>query len=95
MRIILCIVSGALHARDYRTPSCISYGNGTHLTSLVINMLANQGSPDYCGVFVNNEERRDLLQQSMTSESSKVVISKLSIALYRLQTSSGISWKVI
>ncbi|XP_054275006.1 uncharacterized protein LOC128994455 [Macrosteles quadrilineatus] len=52
---------GALHARDYRTPSCISYGNGTHMTSLVINMLANQGSPDYCGVFVNNKtEERSL-----------------------------------
>ncbi|RZF34451.1 hypothetical protein LSTR_LSTR013021 [Laodelphax striatellus] len=49
---------GAIHARDFRT-SCIAYGNGTNLTTLDINMLASQGSPDYCGVLVNNktEER--------------------------------------
>ncbi|XP_025199847.1 uncharacterized protein LOC112597836 [Melanaphis sacchari] len=50
---------GAVHARDYRSPSCLSYGNGTKLTTLGINLLATQGSTDYCGIFINNktEER--------------------------------------
>ncbi|XP_050435889.1 uncharacterized protein LOC126842785 [Adelges cooleyi] len=50
---------GAVHARDHRTASCLSYGNGTKLTTLGINLLATQGSSDYCGIFVNNktEER--------------------------------------
>uniref|UniRef100_A0A1B6CA23 ZP domain-containing protein n=1 Tax=Clastoptera arizonana TaxID=38151 RepID=A0A1B6CA23_9HEMI len=52
---------GALHGRDYRTPSCITYGNGSHLTTLVINLFAHTGTPDYCGVLVNNKtEERSL-----------------------------------
>ncbi|KAK6639810.1 hypothetical protein RUM43_008085 [Polyplax serrata] len=45
---------GTIHSRDYRTPGCMSYGNGTHLTMLGINLLAPPGSPDNCGVFINN-----------------------------------------
>ncbi|KAI5750199.1 hypothetical protein M8J76_013730 [Diaphorina citri] len=50
---------GAVHAKDFRSPSCITYGNGSHMTTLGINLLAPQGSPEYCGVLVNNksEER--------------------------------------
>ncbi|KAK7575610.1 hypothetical protein V9T40_011896 [Parthenolecanium corni] len=50
---------GAVHTKDFRTPSCISYGNGTQSVTLGINLLATQGSTEYCGVFVNNktEER--------------------------------------
>lgn len=50
---------GAIHARDFRTPACIAYGNSSRLTTLDINLLASHGSPDYCGVLVNNktEER--------------------------------------
>ncbi|KAL4089401.1 hypothetical protein QTP88_024443 [Uroleucon formosanum] len=50
---------GAVHARDYRSSGCLSYGNGTKLTTLGINLLATQGSTDYCGIFINNktEER--------------------------------------
>lgn len=52
---------GAVHGRDYRTPSCIAYGNGTYVTTLVINLHAHVGSPDYCGVLVNNKtEERSL-----------------------------------
>ncbi|KAF4527742.1 hypothetical protein B566_EDAN014952, partial [Ephemera danica] len=46
---------GAIHARDFRTNSCMSFGNGSTVTTLGINLLANQGSPDYCGVLVNNK----------------------------------------
>ncbi|XP_046385570.1 uncharacterized protein LOC124155621 [Ischnura elegans] len=51
--------SGAVQSRDYRTPACMAFGNGSHVTLLSINLLAAPGSPEYCGVLVNNktEER--------------------------------------
>lgn len=50
---------GTIHSRDYRTNSCMSFGTGSHTTTLGINLLAPPGSPDQCGVLVNNktEER--------------------------------------
>jgi len=50
---------GAVHARDYRRPACTNYGQGTSSTSLKINLLADQNTAQYCGVFVNkdNNER--------------------------------------
>ena len=44
---------GAVHARDYRRPACTNYGQGTSSTSLKINLLADQNTDQYCGVFVN------------------------------------------
>ena len=44
---------GAVHARDYRRPACTNYGQGTSSTSLKINLLADQNTAQYCGVFVN------------------------------------------
>jgi hypothetical protein len=52
--LLFRFVSGALQARDYRSPSCMTYGNGSHVMTLGINLLANNGAPDYCGVLVNN-----------------------------------------
>ncbi|CAG9854250.1 unnamed protein product [Phyllotreta striolata] len=51
--------TGAIHARDFRTPACMTYGDGSKHASLDINLRAQIGSPDYCGLFVNNktEER--------------------------------------
>ncbi|CAO1429499.1 unnamed protein product [Diamesa tonsa] len=51
--------SGAVHARDFRTPSCMSFGNGTNTVAMSLNLLAKQGSPEYCGILVSNktEER--------------------------------------
>ncbi|KAF5307894.1 hypothetical protein FQR65_LT06461 [Abscondita terminalis] len=51
--------SGAVHAREYRTPACMVQGDGSKLVSLEINLFANQDSPEYCGLLVNNktEER--------------------------------------
>lgn len=46
--------TGAVHTKDFRTPGCINYGNGSQIVTLGINLLAPQGAPDYCGVFVNN-----------------------------------------
>ncbi|XP_014257005.1 uncharacterized protein LOC106670864 [Cimex lectularius] len=52
---------GAVHAKDYRTPSCLTYGNGTSSVSLVVNLFASTQSSDYCGVLVSNKtEERSL-----------------------------------
>lgn len=50
---------GVVHARDYRRPTCTSYGLGTDETLLNINMLSEKNKDDYCGVFINDktEER--------------------------------------
>lgn len=45
---------GAIHARDYRTPSCMKNGDGSKSATLDINLLAQSGAPDYCGPLVNN-----------------------------------------
>ncbi|KAI5632102.1 hypothetical protein NE865_15169 [Phthorimaea operculella] len=46
--------NGIAHAREFRTPACMTQGNGTESLSFDINLMAAQGSPDYCGVFWNN-----------------------------------------
>ncbi|GBP04307.1 hypothetical protein EVAR_6518_1 [Eumeta japonica] len=45
---------GIAHAKEYRTNACMSQGNGTESIGFDINLMAPQGSPDYCGVLVNN-----------------------------------------
>lgn len=45
---------GTIHARDFRTPTCMSVGDGGKSVTLNISLLAPQGSPDYCGLLVNN-----------------------------------------
>ncbi|KAK9890791.1 hypothetical protein WA026_012134 [Henosepilachna vigintioctopunctata] len=51
--------SGAVHARDFRTPACMSHGDGSKVVTFDINLVAQPGSADYCGLLVNNktEER--------------------------------------
>uniref|UniRef100_A0A0A9WFE9 ZP domain-containing protein n=1 Tax=Lygus hesperus TaxID=30085 RepID=A0A0A9WFE9_LYGHE len=46
---------GALHANDYRTPSCLTNGNGSSQAVLVVNLFAPVQSPEYCGVLVSNK----------------------------------------
>uniref|UniRef100_A0A1I8MDJ8 Uncharacterized protein n=1 Tax=Musca domestica TaxID=7370 RepID=A0A1I8MDJ8_MUSDO len=46
--------SGAVHARDYRTPACMAMGDGSDSVGFSLNLLAKDGSPDYCGVLVSN-----------------------------------------
>ncbi len=50
----LSLPLGAVHTKDFRNPGCINYGNGSQVVTLEINLLAAQGAPDYCGVFINN-----------------------------------------
>lgn len=46
--------SGAVHARDFRNPYCMTFGNGTNIVTMSLNLLAKQGSAEYCGILVSN-----------------------------------------
>ena len=46
--------TGAVHSRDHRIPACMALGDGTDMVAFSVNLLAKQGSPDYCGVLVSN-----------------------------------------
>lgn len=46
--------AGAVHARDFRTPQCMHFGDGSKQLSLSLNLLAKEGHPDYCGILVHN-----------------------------------------
>ncbi|CAH0728767.1 unnamed protein product, partial [Brenthis ino] len=46
--------NGVTHAREFRTPACMAMGNGTETVTFDINLMAVQGSPDYCGISWNN-----------------------------------------
>ncbi|GLV44384.1 uncharacterized protein CBL_10188 [Carabus blaptoides fortunei] len=53
--------TGAVHARDFRSPACMAYGNGTRNVVMNINLFASPGSPDYCGVlFINKTGERSI-----------------------------------
>ena len=40
--------------RDFRKPQCSGYGENSKLTYLRINMLAEKGDDDYCGIFASD-----------------------------------------
>lgn len=46
--------NGVVHARDYRTPACMTFGNGSAVVGLSLNLLAKQGNSEYCGILVSN-----------------------------------------
>lgn len=46
--------SGAVHAREFRTPYCMTFGNGTNIVTMSLNLLAKKGSAEYCGILVSN-----------------------------------------
>ncbi|CAG0916466.1 unnamed protein product [Notodromas monacha] len=43
-----------VHAKYYRKPECSINGVGTKNTSFVIDLLAEPGRPNYCGINFNN-----------------------------------------
>ena len=45
---------GVVHSRDYRKPQCSGYGENSKLTYLRINMFAEKGDEDYCGIFASD-----------------------------------------
>lgn len=46
--------TGIVHARDYRTAACMKAGDGSKSVTLDINLQAQHGANDYCGLLVNN-----------------------------------------
>jgi len=53
---------GVVHARDHRKPACSGYGENSKVTFLRVNLLAEKGDPEYCGVFYTkpqSEEREN------------------------------------
>lgn len=46
--------SGAVHARDHRSPSCMTMGNGSNIVTMSLNLLSKQNSPEYCGILVSS-----------------------------------------
>uniref|UniRef100_A0A182FAW7 Uncharacterized protein n=1 Tax=Anopheles albimanus TaxID=7167 RepID=A0A182FAW7_ANOAL len=46
--------NGVVHARDFRTPACMTFGNGTSTLALSLNLLAKSGNSEYCGTLVSN-----------------------------------------
>lgn len=46
--------AGAIHARDFRTPQCMQFGDGTNSVALSLNLLARPNHSDYCGILVHN-----------------------------------------
>uniref|UniRef100_A0A1A9WJQ7 ZP domain-containing protein n=1 Tax=Glossina brevipalpis TaxID=37001 RepID=A0A1A9WJQ7_9MUSC len=55
--------SGAVHARDYRTSACMAMGDGSDAIAFSLNLLAKQGSTDYCGVLVSNVSGNNVRKQ--------------------------------
>ncbi len=51
---------GAVHARDFRNPNCMNLGTGNTSVHLSLNLLAKQGSPEYCGILVSNVSGGDV-----------------------------------
>ncbi|XP_053686828.1 uncharacterized protein LOC128736375 [Sabethes cyaneus] len=52
--IFTAAYNGIVHARDFRTLSCMAFGNGSAAVTLSLNLLAKQGNSDYCGILVSN-----------------------------------------
>uniref|UniRef100_A0A182NL87 ZP domain-containing protein n=1 Tax=Anopheles dirus TaxID=7168 RepID=A0A182NL87_9DIPT len=46
--------NGVVHARDFRTPACMTFGNGTASLALSLNLLAKSGNSEYCGILISN-----------------------------------------
>ncbi len=46
---------GVVQSRDHRKPECSGYGENAKVTFLRINMLAEIGEKDYCGVFIHED----------------------------------------
>uniref|UniRef100_A0A182PBF5 ZP domain-containing protein n=1 Tax=Anopheles epiroticus TaxID=199890 RepID=A0A182PBF5_9DIPT len=52
--------NGVVHARDFRTPACMTFGNGTASLGLSLNLLAKSGNSEYCGILVSNVSGGDI-----------------------------------
>ncbi|XP_055375011.1 uncharacterized protein LOC129607838 [Condylostylus longicornis] len=57
--------TGVIHARDYRTPKCMAYGNGSTSVNLTINLTSKPSLPDFCGVLVSNTNEQQSQERSI------------------------------
>lgn len=55
--------NGAVHARDYRNPYCMTFGNGSNIVTMSLNLKAIEGSNDFCGILVANVDKEVNKQQ--------------------------------
>lgn len=46
--------NGAVHARDYRNPYCMAFGNGSNVLTMSLNLQTKSDQKDYCGILVSN-----------------------------------------
>lgn len=46
--------NGAVHARDFRNPYCMAFGNGSNILTMSLNLQSKASAPDYCGILVSN-----------------------------------------
>ncbi|XP_049532251.1 uncharacterized protein LOC125949332 isoform X2 [Anopheles darlingi] len=54
--------NGVVHARDFRTPACMTFGNGTSSLALSLNLVAKSGNSEYCGTLVSNRSEARSVQ---------------------------------
>lgn len=59
--------NGAIHARDFRTSSCMQFGDGSSNVALSLNLLAREGHSDYCGILVHNVSGDVRMQHLLTN----------------------------
>jgi hypothetical protein len=52
--------TGAVHARDYRNPNCMAFGNGSTTVQMSLNLQAKNGQSDYCGILVTSNVSGDV-----------------------------------
>jgi hypothetical protein len=50
--------AGVVQSRDHRKPQCSGYGENTKLTFLRVNMVADEKTDDFCGVFLHTAPSR-------------------------------------
>ena len=50
--------AGVVQSRDHRRPECSGYGENSKVTFLRVNMMAEEGDEDYCGVFLHKVKKQ-------------------------------------
>jgi len=69
---------GVVHARDHRKAACSGYGENSKVTFLRVDLLAEKGDPEYCGVFYTkpNSDERSLAIALRTHKSLELAADK-------------------
>ncbi|ERL88354.1 uncharacterized protein LOC109545561 isoform X1 [Dendroctonus ponderosae] len=92
---------GTIHARDYRTPACMSVGDGGKSVTLNISLLAPQGSAEYCGLLVNNKTQEKSvpvavrIHRTLELASDKFYVITCGKASFKTNQSSPVSLQLL